>query len=81
MKKVARMQIVSMECIALASAFQPEDDIDRLFGKLERHEPPTNLVAHILKRIHQLPAEQIYQSPTTPTNVEKSDEPIREQAQ
>lgn len=72
------MQIVSMECIALASVFQPEDDIDRLFGKLQRHESPTNLVAQILKRIHQLPAEQIYQSPT---NVEESDESTREQAQ
>lgn len=80
MKKVARMQIVSMECIALASVFQPEDDVDRLFEKLQRHEPPKNLVAQILKRIHQLPAEQIYQSPTTPTSVEESDELIREQA-
>lgn len=71
------MQILSTGSVSLASEFVPEDDIDRLFEKLERHEPPTNLVAQILKRIHQLPAEQIYRPSTS---VEESEEPAREQA-
>ncbi len=32
----------------------PEDDIDQLFGKLERVEPPPALIARILANVSQL---------------------------
>jgi len=35
--------------------FSPEDDIDRLFGKLHRLEPPDDIVKQILARVKRLP--------------------------
>lgn len=72
------MQILSTDSVSLASEFMPEDDVDRLFEKLQRREPPANIVAQIIKRIRQLPAEQIYQPPTVS---EKTDRSTLEQEQ
>ncbi len=36
--------------------FFPEDDVDRLFKKLHRLEPPGDIVKQILTRIKGLPA-------------------------
>jgi hypothetical protein len=58
------MQILSTGSVLHASEFIPEDDVDRLFEKLQRREPPAHMIAQIIKRIRQLPAEQIYQPPT-----------------
>lgn len=35
--------------------FSPEDDIDRLFEKLPRLEPPGDIVKQILARVKRLP--------------------------
>ena len=35
-------------------AFQPEDDVDELFNRLEQLEPPGELVARILTHIGRL---------------------------
>ncbi len=34
----------------------PEDDVDRLFGKLQKLEPPGDIVKQILARVKRLPA-------------------------
>lgn len=35
---------------------RPEDDIDRLFDKLHKLEPPRDIVKQILARVKRLPA-------------------------
>ena len=37
----------------------PEDDIDRLFGKLQKIDPPGDIVKQILERVKRLPAPQV----------------------
>jgi hypothetical protein len=52
------MRILSSELI-LATALgelTPEDDIDRLFEKLPKLEPPGDVVKQIMARIKRLPA-------------------------
>ena len=44
----------------------PEDDIDRLFGKLRKLEPPGDIVKQILARVKRLPTPR----PLPPTDVE-----------
>ncbi len=61
------MQFVLSDLIALSSEDLPEDDVDRLFKKLQKHEPPVNIVKQILARVRQLPAGQQYRpSPLPP---------------
>jgi len=38
------------------AAFQPEDDIDKLFHRLSRVEPPGELISRILSNVKRLPA-------------------------
>lgn len=38
------------------AAFQPEDDIDKLFHHLSRVEPPGELIPRILQNVKHLPA-------------------------
>jgi hypothetical protein len=57
------MQFVFCDLGALSSEALPEDDVDRLFQKLQRHEPPLDIVKQLLARIRQLPPEQQYPSP------------------
>lgn len=61
------MQLSSSDNVSLPPTAESlsEDDIDRTFQKLQKHEPPAGIVDQILQRIRQLPAEQIYQ-PSTP---------------
>jgi len=70
------MQISLLDGVSFAEESVPEDDVDRLFKKLQRREPPTNIVTQILRRIRQLPPEQIHQPPTTQeqTNASKDGE-------
>jgi hypothetical protein len=56
------MQFLSSDIIVVSSASLPEDDVDRLFKKLEQREPPVDIVKQILARVKQLPASQRYQS-------------------
>jgi hypothetical protein len=39
----------------------PEDDVDRLFKKLHRLEPPGDIVKQLLERIKHLPRAQRYE--------------------
>ena len=57
----------------------PEDDIDRLFGKLHRLEPPGDIVKQILARIkhlsvpHQFPQKE-QESPPPAQNQQEAAE-------
>lgn len=64
------MQFVLSDLIALSSEDLPEDDVDRLFKKLQKHEPPVNIVKQILARIRQLPSDQQYQPTPLPSETE-----------
>lgn len=59
------MQFVFCDLGALSSDALPEDDVDRLFQKLQKHEPPLDIVNQLLARIRQLPPEQQYPSPSS----------------
>ena len=64
------MQFVLSDLIALSSNDLPEDDVDRLFKNLQKHEPPVNIVQQILARIRQLPAGQQYQPAPLPSEAD-----------
>ena len=51
----------------------PEDDIDRLFEKLEKLKPPSDIVKQVLARVKRLPASQ----PLPPSD--KVPSPLKEQ--
>jgi hypothetical protein len=65
------MQFVASRDTLLASDFVPADDIDQLFQKLEKLEPPADTIKQILARIKQLPASQRYQPAQTPAGLEE----------
>jgi hypothetical protein len=52
------MRILSSELILSPASGEltPEDDIDRLFEKLPKLEPPGDIVKQIIARIKRLPA-------------------------
>lgn len=59
MKGTQLMRILSSGMIlspAEAAESSPEDDVDRLFAKLNKLEPPGDIVKQILARIKHLPA-------------------------
>jgi len=60
------MSVLSSGIIMSASEAEsfPEDDIDRLFEKLHKLEPPRDIVKQILARVKRLPAP----SPHTDTD-------------
>jgi hypothetical protein len=64
------MQFVSSDLIVASSEDLPEDDVDRLFKKLQKHDPPVNIVKQILARIRQLPAGQQHQPSPLPSEAE-----------
>jgi hypothetical protein len=64
------MQFVSSDLIVASLEDLPEDDVDRLFKKLQKHDPPVNIVKQILDRIRQLPAGQQHQPSPLPTEAE-----------
>ena len=74
------MQFIVARNIALTSEFlsdlADEDDIDRLFQKLLRIDPPTETIQHILSRIKQLPASQIYQRPDHQTRIDEPEDQV-----
>lgn len=57
------MQFMSSDRISFSSESLPEDDVDRLFQKLQKHEPPVDIVKQVLARVRQLPASQRYPHP------------------
>ena len=57
------MQFLLLALNSFSSELSPEDDVDRLFKKLQRREPPANILQQILNRIRHLPPEQLYQPP------------------
>jgi len=59
------MQFTATSDTLIASESVPEDDIDRLYQKLEKLEAPADTMQQILARIKKLPASQRYQ-PATP---------------
>lgn len=58
------MQFMVSDSHSFSSESLPEDDIDRLFQKLLKHEPPADIVKQVLARVRQLPAEQRYPRPS-----------------
>lgn len=53
----------------------PEDDIDRLFEKMHRLEPPGDIVKQILARVKRLPAPHLSPQPDAEQSaVEKKQE-------
>jgi hypothetical protein len=52
------MSVLSSGLILAASETEsfPQDDIDRLFEKLHKLEPPEDIVKQILARVKRLPA-------------------------
>lgn len=55
------MQFQKAEISPVFAASLPEDDIDRIFQKLQPLELPKNSVKQIMARIRQLPPAQRYQ--------------------
>lgn len=72
------MQFVSSDIISLSSEADsfPEDDVDRLFKKLHKLEPPGDIVKQILARVRQLPAAQRY--PLAPPSEGAESTPVTE---
>jgi hypothetical protein len=64
----------SMPYSLAQAAFQPEDDVDRLFNRLNQLEPPGELVARILTHIGRLPGPS-----ALPTSAPASGEECRHQ--
>lgn len=64
------MQLVSSDILALSSEAEsfPEDDIDRVFEKLQKLEPPKDIIKQILANVKQLPASQRYPRPSAPSD-------------
>ena len=61
------MQFVSSDSISFSSESLPEDVVERLFIKLQKREPPADIVKQVLTRVRRLPAEQRYpRSPGQP---------------
>jgi hypothetical protein len=56
------MQFVLSDLITGSSKDLPEDEIDRLFKKLQQHEPSLDIAQQVLARIQQLPGGPLYQS-------------------
>lgn len=52
------MQFMQSGLVACSLADLPEDDVDRLFKKLQPHEPPAGIVQQIRARIRRLSAGQ-----------------------
>jgi hypothetical protein len=67
------MQFPLLALNSLSSELSPEDDVDRLFKKLQRREPPANILQQILNRIRHLPPERIYQLPAEPEKTNTPD--------
>jgi hypothetical protein len=57
------MQLMSSDRLSFSAESLPEDDVDRLFQKLQKHEPPADIVKQVLARVRQLPAAQRYPRP------------------
>jgi len=49
------MQFVFSDLMTGSSKDLAEDEVDRLFQKLQQHEPPPDLAQQVLDRIRQLP--------------------------
>lgn len=64
------MQFLSSDTLALSSEAEsfPEDDIDRLFEKLQKLEPPKDIIKQILANIKQLPASQRHPRSSAPSD-------------
>lgn len=54
---------------------QPEDDIDQLFNRLSRLEPPGELVSRILSRVRHLPTPVSTQPRPAPPGLPGNAEP------
>ena len=64
------MQFVSSDILTLSPDMEsfPEDDIDRVFKKLEKLEPPKDIIKQILANVKQLPASQRHPRSSAPSD-------------
>ena len=64
------MQFVSSDILTLSPDMEsfPEDDIDRVFKKLEKLEPPKDILKQILANVKQLPASQRHSRSSVPSD-------------